>query len=496
MNQAVAEYLKLAQEKINQNKWQEAQVNFQKAIQIQPNRWDLYFNLGAVFLKQQQYQEAAKYFQQAILIKPEHDKSYNNLGTALLKLEQTDNAVKAFSQAVALNQQEPQFYYNLGEALVQQGLIDRALICFRQAVKLDPQDHQLQFRLGKSFRNQGLNQEAITCFCRAIELNPTYSPAYISLRYVDLKLELCNRLISFYRQILVKHPNLSDALTNLAEVLTYQGNLAEAISISRRAIYIKTVNNHPDLAQANWSVKKKQAPDFIIIGAGKCGTTSLYNYLGYHPQVLLPNKKELRFFDKNFAYGYEWYLAQFPAISDRRDLITGEASPSYFFLPHVAQRIRDFAPDIKLIVMLRNPVERSISDYYQNKKTGRNHQSLLEVIKRETERFKQKTELELSYHGGPLLQSLYYYKLKRWLKIFPKEQLLIIKSENFFNNTAQSMQQVFEFLNLSNIAIDNYQTYNIGSYSQVGEDIQEQLSNFFEPHNKRLEEYLEIIFNW
>ena len=512
MNQAVAKYLKLSQEKINQNNWQEAKAILQKAIEIQPDCWDIYFNLGEIFLKQKQYVEAAKYFQYVIRLKPDDDRSFNNLGTALLKLGKTDNAIRAFTAAVSINQYDPQFFYNLGEALIHQSLIAQALVCFRQAVKLNPKDYQLQFQLGKSFRNQGLNQEAITCFCRAIQLNPSYTPAYVSLRYIDLESELnhssqdtlkdslCvalrDRLISFYRQILVKHPNLPDALANLAEALTYRGDLTEAIAISRQAIYFKTINHKPHLASANWQAKKEHAPDFIIIGAGKCGTTSLYNYLGCHPQILLPNKKEPRFFDKNFAHGYEWYLAQFPAISDRHDLLTGEASPSYLFLPQVAQRIRNFAPNIKLIVMLRNPVERSISDYYQNKKSGRNQKSLEDVIKEEIQRYEQKTDTELSYRGGSLLRSLYYYKLQRWMKIFPKNQFLIIKSENFFAKTAQSMKNIFEFLDLPNIPNDNYQRYNTGSYPQVRDDLREQLSHFFAPHNQRLEEYLEMDLNW
>ncbi|MGL5796372.1 MAG: sulfotransferase domain-containing protein, partial [Waterburya sp.] len=279
--------------------------------------------------------------------------------------------------------------------------------------KLD--NYQEQFRLGKSFRHQGLNQEAIYYFCETIKLNPTYSPAYISLRYIDLKPKQRLQLINFYQQVLVNYPNLFDALANLAELLTQENKVLEAIALFRQAIYYKTISHYPALAQLKWQMPKEKAPDFIIIGAGKSGTTSLYKYLEYHPQILLPNKKELRFFDKNFILGHEWYLAQFPTLTDQSQGLTGEASPSYLFMPHAAQRIKDFAPNIKLIVMLRNPVERFISDYYQNQKTGNNSQSLEQVITTEVKRIKQQTEDELSYGGGILSQSFYYYKLKRWL---------------------------------------------------------------------------------
>ncbi len=366
----------------------------------------------------------------------------------------------------------------------------------RQAEQNQCNNYEQQFQLGKSFRNQGLNQEAIYYFCETIKLNPTYSPAYISLRYIDLKPKQRLQLINFYQQVLVDYPNLFDALANLAELLTQENKLTEAIALSRQAIYHQTISHNPDLAQVDWQLKKAKAPDFIIIGAGKSGTTSLYKYLGDHPQILLPNKKELRFFDKNFTLGYEWYLAQFPSLTDQSQWLTGEASPSYLFMPHAAQRLKDFAPNSKLILMLRNPVERSISDYYQNLKIGGSNQALEQVITTELQRIKHQTEVELSYGGGILSQSLYYYKLKRWLNIFPKSQLLILKSEDFFAHPGKSLEQVFDFLGLANMQYDNYQQYNVGNYSEISERIQAQLTKFFFPYNQRLSEYLQIDFNW
>ena len=428
MKKAATDYLKLAQKQVGHQQWQLATVSFQQAIQLEPNRWDIYFDLG--------------------------------------------------------------------EAYIKQNLVDKALVCFRQVLQLNPQDDRIQFRLGKYFRNRGLIEEAITCFCRTLKLNPHYSPAYISLRYIELEPEWREYLINFYQQILAEHPAIPEALANLAEVLTEGGNLTKAIAYSRQAIYTKTIRENPHLARINWQPKKTKPPEFIIIGAGKCGTTSLYKYLSTHPQILLSNKKELRFFDQNFARGREWYLAQFPTICDRPELLTGEASPSYLFLPHVAQRIKNFAPKTKLIVMLRAPVARSISDYYQNQKSGRQNQTLEEAIGQEISRLNRQTEQQLSYGGGLLSQSLYYYKLKRWMKIFPRHQFLILKSENFFAQPATSMQQVYEFLELRNIQTDNYQIYNTGSYPKASEAVEKQLQNFFIIHNQRLEEFLQMDFNW
>ncbi len=434
----------------------------ENCCKIQPERWDTYFNLGVAFLKQKQYAQAGESFERAIAIKPDYAWSY----------------------------------YHLGEAFAEQNLSDRSLVCFRQALKLNFQDYRLQFKLGKSFRNQGLTKEAIICFCRTIKLNPDFVPAYISLRYVELQPEWLEDLISFYRQISLARPDLPEVLTNLAELLAERDDLSEAIAFSRRAVEIQTARDNPHLSKIDWPPEKSKAPDFMIIGAAKCGTTSLYKYLNYHPQILLPNKKELRFFDKNFQRGYGWYLAQFPSICDRPELLTGEASPSYLFSPHVAQRIKDFAPRTKLIVMLRNPVDRAISNYYQNKKTGCHQNSLEETINREISRVGRQTESQLSYDAGVLSQSLYYYKLKRWMKIFPKNQFLILSSEEFFSDPGTSVRQVCQFLELPNIQNDDYQKYNTGSYPQASDTIKKQLENFFAIYNQRLEEFLQMDFNW
>jgi hypothetical protein len=113
-------------------------------------------------------------------------------------------------------------------------------------------------------------------------------------------------------------------------------------------------------------------PDFIIIGAMKSGTTSLYNYLVQHPNVLKGAKKEIHFFDWQYEKGLPYYRSQFPTQpykifmrSFRKyEFICGEASPYYFFHPHVARRVAQDLPHVKLIAILRNPVDRAYSHYW------------------------------------------------------------------------------------------------------------------------------------
>jgi hypothetical protein len=111
-----------------------------------------------------------------------------------------------------------------------------------------------------------------------------------------------------------------------------------------------------------------RAPDFLIIGAAKCGTTSLASWLRAHPEVFVPADKELFFFDSNWDRGLEWYGQQF-AEADPKQLI-GEATPTYILSDETLDRIQRVAPDVKLIVCVREPVERAWSHYRHWRKKG------------------------------------------------------------------------------------------------------------------------------
>jgi hypothetical protein len=116
-------------------------------------------------------------------------------------------------------------------------------------------------------------------------------------------------------------------------------------------------------------------PAFIIIGAQRAGTTSLYSYLCAHPAILPARRKELHFSNRGFAQGMQWYRAQFPAWIDHRErwgkrTLTGESTPAYLFHPLAAGRIQQSLPDVTLIALLRNPVDRAFSHYQHGLRAG------------------------------------------------------------------------------------------------------------------------------
>ena len=104
-------------------------------------------------------------------------------------------------------------------------------------------------------------------------------------------------------------------------------------------------------------------PSFLILGAQKAGTSSLYNYLRQHPSLRLPQKKEMHFFDLYYMRGLKWYARQFPAFVFNRTKKTGEATPYYLFHPAVAERVATALPNVKLIALLRDPTVRAFAHF-------------------------------------------------------------------------------------------------------------------------------------
>lgn len=241
-------------------------------------------------------------------------------------------------------------------------------------------------------------------------------------------------------------------------------------------------------------------PDFIIIGVQRGGTTSLYEYLIKHPDVGSTSSKEIHFFDNQYEKGTKWYLEQF---SSKKGKISGEASPYYIFHPLTPKRIHELVPSVKLIVLLRNPVERAFSHYKLAVRTGNETLSFDEAIKAESMRLKN-SEKEIM--GGKnssnhqrqsyLSRGIYVKQLKRYYDLFPKDNILVIKSEDFFEFPNQTYKQVLKFLGLKNIEMKDFPAYNYGGEQKIDNDLRKKLVRYFTPHNKKLYDLLGMDFGW
>jgi hypothetical protein len=249
-------------------------------------------------------------------------------------------------------------------------------------------------------------------------------------------------------------------------------------------------------------------PDFVIIGAQKSGTTSLYHLLARHPYVEPAATKELHYFDGLLGEGVEWYRRCFPAPrwKDGRRTITGEATPYYLFHPHAARRMAEVIPQARLIALLRNPVDRAYSHYHQVAKRGFEPLGFEDAIEAEEERLRvEKARMLEDEHYASfsyqrfsyLSRGIYVDQLLHWSKYFSDEQMLVLKSEDFFERTPETLKLVLDFLRLPEWEPESPEVRKRGEYQQqMNPATRKRLEEFFEPHNHRLYEYLGRDFGW
>jgi hypothetical protein len=174
-------------------------------------------------------------------------------------------------------------------------------------------------------------------------------------------------------------------------------------------------------------------PNLIIIGAMKCGTTSLHFQLRRHPQIAMPLDKELNFFvaERNWTKGVEWYASRFPAGTR----IRGESSPSYSWLPQFAgvpARMHSVIPNARLVYMVRDPVERLISHWVQNFAEGTEPEPLAVAMRKE----------------GYLSRSRYWTQVSAYLEHYPPSRILVIEMEDLAQDRAATLRKVFAFLDV------------------------------------------------
>ena len=536
-------------------KWQQAKNCYQKAIEIKPEYWEAYYYLGLIFQKLKKWQQAKECHEKVINLNTGFVSGYLQLALVYQQLEEYNLALdccnKALSiapesspleeQVIAIYQKTLDNHLKLTPALCSQfnkefvsGYLELALVyrrlkqykfalqCCHQSLELTPESSPLEekviatyqqtldkypqltphlyYQFGNLLRKKSRFKDAIIAYQKTININPDFASAHINIQYTSIPPEQLSQHIDFYRQIVKQNPEIAIAWGNLGDALTEQNNIQEAITCYRKSCYLQAINTYPELAKLQWKEAKEFSPDFLIIGAAKCGTSSLYNYLSHHPQILLPHKKELDFFWKRYDYGIDWYLAHFPTITDREDFITGEATPNYIRFPLVAQRIKKHFPDIKLILLLRNPVDRSISWHYHKLNSGLVKKDLETAILTGIKNLASFSEEDIINSGyyklDSVISSLYIYKVRSWLELFNREQILILKSEDFYSNPAKTMEEVYNFLGLPNYPLAKYSKINGGSYNPADEEIRNVLRDYFEPYNRQLEEYLGMEFNW
>ena len=254
-------------------------------------------------------------------------------------------------------------------------------------------------------------------------------------------------------------------------------------------------------------------PNFIIIGSSKSGTWAIHNYLLQHPDVDY-SARNIHFFEYAYSNKISWYKSHFPtklykslveSIHKRKCLIS-EHTSTYLHHPLIPQRVKDGIPDVKLIVSLRNPIDRAYSNYHMFVRIGTEKRTFedavfseikrIEIIK-ENDNFQIKNPnfsncIEFNY----LRHGTYVDKLENWLKFFRREQFCIVENKDLSKNPQQVLDKIFEFLNVPHFKLRQEERWNVGKYKKMKESTRKTLEDFFKPYNERLYKLLGQNFSW
>ncbi|MEG4283442.1 tetratricopeptide repeat protein [Microcoleus sp. A006_D1] len=493
----------------------EAIAAYLQAIEIDGNLPGIYDKLGySLGQTESDLQSVLEKCQ--LQVTPKNVEFYLQLGKNLAKYDRPKSAIILYNFILTRLPDCAVVSAELEQLLKQQEKCVSVLASARATVAQKPDDCWSYYNLGAVLSHQKYGEEAAAAFLQAIAINPDLPWwFYYNLWEVLIEQNKLDQVENFCRKVVDAQPEAFWPYLNLGEALTRKGKIAEAISCYQTVSYKQTLASilskrigKMPVPQAdtetgkmpvpqNWNLKPVKVPKFIIIGSQRCGTTSLYTYLAQQPQILTPIKKEMDFFSWHFQRGIDWYLAHFPPIPQGEQFVTGEASPSYFDFREAPERLYSACPEAKLVVLLRNPVDRAISHFYRLRELNWEGRSIDRAISDEIERLNQNPEYIIGEEpGNYLARGRYIEFIKNWRAFFPPEQLLVLKSEDLYAGAAATVSQVLEFLDLPEYQLSEYQNANPGVYQRVNESIRELLSDYFKPYNQELEEYLGRKFDW
>jgi len=238
--------------------------------------------------------------------------------------------------------------------------------------------------------------------------------------------------------------------------------------------------------------------DFIVAGAQKSGTTALHYFLRKHPQIALPERQELHFFDDEEIFSrpvdYQLLHRHFRKPPVRllpvRLGLAGEVTPSYLYWKPAMERIWNYNRQIKLVILLRNPIDRAFAHWNMQRFKDREPLDFLTALKEEPRRIAQPLTIE-SRRFAYVDRGFYSRQLERVFKFFPREQVHVVKFENFRDRKQETLAEIFKFLGVKSLPRVRDKDRNVVPYERtMTPEEQKYLSEVFSPEITKLEQML------
>lgn len=253
-------------------------------------------------------------------------------------------------------------------------------------------------------------------------------------------------------------------------------------------------------------------PTFLIVGAQRCGTTSMFKTLAQHPDVASPFlRKGIHYFDKNYARPWEWYRGHFPIEASSRArrrgrrVHTGESSPYYMFHPHAIARIAGDLPDVRLLMLVRDPVERAYSAHAHEYARGFETLRFEEAIAAEPARLADveaqlrsdaAQERMVFQHNAYLARGRYIEQIERIVDLVGAERLHVVDSGDFFADPGPVFTRVEDFLGLAHADGIAFERHNARGRSSMDPSLRARLGEYFEPWDDALAKWWGRTPSW
>lgn len=261
-------------------------------------------------------------------------------------------------------------------------------------------------------------------------------------------------------------------------------------------------------ARMAWPAKG-MLPNVLVIGAQRAGTSSIYRYLGSHPDVAASLRKEVEYLSTRMSMGERWYRAHFPLV--RRPAVAFEATPDYLLHPLSAERAATLIPEVKAVALLRSPITRAFSQYEHQRRLDKEDLSFVEALEREPSRIAGEFEalvrdvdypaVELRRHGY-IERGRYAPQLRRWFDALGRERVHVIRTEDLWAEPVKTYTGLLDFLGLRHVmpaAFDNFSYVpETGARTNRSLSIEAEayLRDQLAPEIAAVEELLDRHMNW
>jgi DNA-binding transcriptional MerR regulator len=256
----------------------------------------------------------------------------------------------------------------------------------------------------------------------------------------------------------------------------------------------------------------KSKPDFLVIGVQRSATTSLYHYLTQHPQIVVTHKwRETYYFDnpENYSKGFGWYLGHFPSKLRKGNKLTFEDSPSYLYYEHIPQLIKQDLGNIKMIAILRNPVDRAYSAWQmyhsyaglplKHLRDRADTRAFAEAINQE---FNPESNTA-NYPYNYIDRGKYIQQLENYYNYFDPNNILVLNFEQFCQDIGLSLASICDFLNIEHFPQSMIQQFQNQKYAAAqyesspgAQHVLARLQEYFVPFNEKLYQRLGTRYNW